>query len=341
MSMILIRSSMTVSILAPDKPLPLVGVTMADSTTVIEGSATVGFNDPAGIKVYDSMSGETVIVTDQHHNQVVQLRNMDSILKNASVLVDLASVNDNFNKPTDVFLDTNHLRNNLYVVDSSNDCVWLFSSTQSLSPQPTVAAGVLNSPGSTVYKLDTPRGAWVDSQENLYVLDTKNHRVILWAAHATSGVMIAGSGSGGSSSWNLKNPLGLFFDEAHSHLYVADTDNHRIQLFIMIGTPPFEGITVAGGNGAGADADQLEKPSSLWVSSRTGFIYVSDTRNNRVQRWRRNETSSVTVAGDSSGSAGSDDMRLDTPAGLVVNRMESRLFVCDANNRRIQRFDLF
>ena len=44
------------------------------------------------------------------------------------------------------------------------------------------------------------------------------------------------------------------------------------------------GLIVAGGNGIGKNANQLENPGKIFVDD-TGNIYVADTYNNRIQKW--------------------------------------------------------
>ncbi|CAF4281620.1 unnamed protein product [Rotaria sp. Silwood2] len=49
------------------------------------------------------------------------------------------------------------------------------------------------------------------------------------------------------------------------------------------------GVTVAGGNGAGSAANQLNYPRSVAVTS-SGDVYVADTSNNRIQLWKLGAT---------------------------------------------------
>ena len=59
---------------------------------------------------------------------------------------------------------------------------------------------------------------------------------------------------------------------------------------------PGAGVTVAGGNGQGAAANQLNEGLAVAVDA-TGNVYVADANNYRVQRWAPGATSGVTVAG--------------------------------------------
>lgn len=55
------------------------------------------------------------------------------------------------------------------------------------------------------------------------------------------------------------------------------------------------GTMVAGGNGAGSAADQLNAPSDIKVSA-TGAMYITDLSNGRIQKWDPGATQGTTVA---------------------------------------------
>jgi DNA-binding beta-propeller fold protein YncE len=138
----------------------------------------------------------------------------------------------------------------------------------------------------------------------------------------------------------LYSPCDIFLDEDNSLLYVADLSNNRIQVFHLNGTPPYNGTTVAGGNGPGSGSHQLNGPAGVWASSKTGAIYIADTFNSRIQKWSKGATSGVTLAGSPYGNAGSNSTMLNSPTGLSINANETRMYVADSRNGRIQRFDL-
>ncbi|CAF4267236.1 unnamed protein product, partial [Adineta steineri] len=85
-------------------------------------------------------------------------------------------------------------------------------------------------------------------------------------------------------------------------LYVTDTGNHRIMKFPSGSTSATYGTVVAGGNGAGSGANQLNNPRSILVDSQ-GTLYISDGDNNRVQRWLQNAKSGTTIVGGTKGTA--------------------------------------
>ena len=307
--------------------------------TPIQGSALDGLEYPVGVTVYDGDLGEELIIVDTIKNQLVHVSNIESMSRNVSLLIYNWNNGNQFFAPLYSFLDKAH-QNNLYVSDALNARVMLFPSMQTISPPPQAVAGTPGASGVGLSALTAPAGIAVDSQQNLYIADTYNHRVVFWQPNSTFGILIAGTGSPANDSWSLNYPRGLFLLESRSILYVADSENHRIQSYALNGSPPYEGITVAGGGGVGAGNHQLNQPADVWVSRITGTIFIADTSNSRIQRWSPAATSGVTLAGDSNGVAGMSDARLSYPNGLTINRNETRLYVSDSGNQRVQRFDL-
>jgi hypothetical protein len=108
----------------------------------------------------------------------------------------------------------------------------------------------------------------------------------MWAPGATTGTTAAGGNGKGSAANQLDGPAGIALDGA-GNLYVADAwpltryhtgANHRVQRFAPGSST---GVTVAGGNGAGAAQDQLDDPND--VALHDGHLYIADTLNDRVQ----------------------------------------------------------
>lgn len=102
-------------------------------------------------------------------------------------------------------------------------------------------------------------------------------------AGASSWTLLAGSatGVGGSTSTLLNYPHNAVADSS-GNLYVADTSNHRIQLFLA---GQSNATTIAGvTNSPGCTTTQLYEPYYILLNSQ-GSLYVGDTNNNRVQKF--------------------------------------------------------
>jgi sugar lactone lactonase YvrE len=94
------------------------------------------------------------------------------------------------------------------------------------------------------------------------------------------------------------------------------------------------GTTVAGGHGAGGNADQLSNPTGVYVTA-NGVVYVADYDNHRVQRWDVGATSGVTVAGGNG--SGVSGTQLNHPFGIFVDG-SGAVYIADAGNHRIQKW---
>jgi DNA-binding beta-propeller fold protein YncE len=95
----------------------------------------------------------------------------------------------------------------------------------------------------------------------------------------TAGVASLVFGSAGSGDGEFNNPNGIAVDTDGS-IYVADSSNHRIQVFDSTGAF----VDKWGSNGSGDG--EFNAPVGIAVSG--GYVYVTDAGNNRVQvRHRR------------------------------------------------------
>jgi sugar lactone lactonase YvrE len=313
------------------------GTTIADNNTVISHSPTIGLSYPYSIIVNETIDN-SIIVANSGDAQVIRFYDNGLTINNVSLLAQNWSGYNSF-LPVHASVGPNE-KSNLYVSDVLNSCIIKIFNMQVISPLPIIVAGVKGSSGTETNYLHYPTGIAVDSNENLYITDSANHRVMLWPPNSTNGNIIAGTGTAGSDSFSLNYPEGIFLDEDNSYIYIADTENNRIQRFSLLGRLPNNGTTVAGGNGLGFTNKQLYFPSNVYVSKKTKALYISDTKNNRIQRWNPGGQSGVTIAGDLNGNPGSNATMLSTPIGIALNDEETFLYIADADNNRIQRFQI-
>ena len=148
----------------------------------------------------------------------------------------------------------------------------------------TVVAGG-NGAGTGITQLNRPYSFAFDSLSNSFlIVNAGSHHVVRWIFGATSWTLIAGTtGVSGSSSTTLFNPLGIALDYMQN-IYVADSDNHRIQFFLA---GKSNGTTIAGITGSsGIAANQLNAPYWAIVDDELNLL-VADISNNRVQRFQR------------------------------------------------------
>jgi sugar lactone lactonase YvrE len=88
------------------------------------------------------------------------------------------------------------------------------------------------------------------------------------------------------------------------------------------------------GNGYGSKPDQLKFPEGLFIEPKTQIIYVTDAGNNRVQKIYPNGKV-ATAAGQTDGSAGSSQKKLESPIRTFADENEN-VYVADWHNQRIQ-----
>ena len=149
----------------------------------------------------------------------------------------------------------------------------------------TVVAGG-NGQGRNNTQLYNPIRVYFDSLSNsLVITNHASHSIVRWALGDNHWTLLAGDPAGvvGSNSTQLRFPMDVTFDPM-GNMYVADKDNHRIQLF-MVGQS--EGITIAGiTNVFGNSSTLLYQPWSVKLDNQLN-LYVADSRNHRIQKFVR------------------------------------------------------
>ena len=115
-------------------------------------------------------------------------------------------------------------------------------------------AGTGNS-GSQINQVANPWHLTLDSSGALYVADSGNNRISKWTGGSLTPTIVAGqaSASSGSGSASLNQPYGIYVDP-NKNIYVADTNNHRVQFW---SNGASTGITVAGVNGKKTEKKDL------------------------------------------------------------------------------------
>ena len=218
----------------------------------------------------------------------------------------------------------------IYVSDYYNNRV------QKFPPGSTSATNGVTIAGGNGGGLLSPEGVTGDAAGNIYVADAGNYRIQMFPAGSTSstnGTTVAGGNGQGSAANQLNLPWSLAVD-AGGNLYVSDEINDRIQMFPAGSTSATNGITVAGGNGHAAGADQLSYPSGIYLNS-ANELYVLDYGNYRVQKFPAGSTSAthgVTVAGGNGSGHAINQMGASLGIALDSN---SHIFIFDADNYRV------
>jgi hypothetical protein len=179
-----------------------------------------------------------------------------------------------FSNPTNFYVDDT---GNIYVTDAGNNRIqkWTPNSTTGI----TVAGG--NGIGSTANQLNYPRAVFVDEVGNIYVNDANNNRIQKWTPNTGTGVTVLQ----GTAYNYIGNSYGLFVDSNTTIYLMQDASNvgdKRVAKWI---SGAASGITIAGGNGTGTAANQLNNPQNFMLDAK-GNLYIADTGNYRVQKYQ-------------------------------------------------------
>jgi len=113
---------------------------------------------------------------------------------------------------------------------------------------------------------------------SLLIANFGSHTIVCWT-------LVAGNinGTSRSSTALLNGPVGITLDPT-GKVYVADSNNHRVQLFL---TNQSTGITIAGVTGVlGSNTALLNYPFWPLLNNQLN-LYVKDYLNHRVQKFNR------------------------------------------------------
>nr|MBC7245839.1 6-bladed beta-propeller [Chloroflexota bacterium] len=182
--------------------------------------------------------------------------------------------------------------------------------------------------GTGAGQFNDPKGIAVDEQGNVYVVDTRNHRVQVFD---NAGRYVRGWGRQGDGAGEFQEPWGIAVDKG-GDVYVADTWNHRIQKFDREGRFVKQWGVFGDTGGVLGATDVFYGPRDIEVDGE-GKLLVSDTGNKRVLKF----TTEGEFVGQWGG-GGSLSGQMREPCGLAVDG-GGNVYVADVWNERIQKFD--
>jgi hypothetical protein len=174
-------------------------------------------------------------------------------------------------------------------------------------------------------------GLFVDINNTLYCSLANLNQVVTKSLDDSSNTLriVAGTGCYGSASTMLRSPNGIFVD-INFKLYVADSNNNRIQLFR---SGQLNATTLAGNGAPGTIT--LSYPTSV-VLDVDGYLFIVDRNNHRIIG--SGPTGFRCVIG-CSGARGSASNQLYFPQTMAFDSY-GNIFVTDTDNSRIQKFIL-
>jgi len=136
--------------------------------------------------------------------------------------------------------------------------------------------------GSVPTEFNEPHAVAMNSDGDLVIVDTGNHRVQLCpgASPGSACETVAGTGESGGGADELDFPLDVAIDAAGDYV-IVDHANHRVQR-CSAASPGAACQTIAGTGGRG-DGNALNSPVGVTINA-DGDVLVADSGNDRIVR---------------------------------------------------------
>ncbi len=238
---------------------------------------------------------------------------------------------------------------NIYIADTHNNVIRevLASSGNIVTIAGTGLAG-FSGEGSTATSaaLNYPAAVAVDSNGNVYIADTNNHRIR--KIIGTTIYTVAGNGeqgyagdTGPATAASLDSPNGVAVDAAFN-IYIGDTHNQLVRMVTWANghISTLAGTGVKGYNGEGtATAIELARPRGVAVDS-SNNVYVADSDNNLIRSISGGNVN--TIAGNgrqgfSGDGSAATSASLDTPDAVGVSG--TTLLFSDTGNDVVRKLN--
>ena len=277
--------------------------------TTVAGDGNAAFAGDGGLATTASLNVARSVALDRQDNILIadaqnsRIRRVDG----ATGVITTVAGNGSFgfsgdggpatsaalNSPRGLDLDS---QGNIFIADRANNRVRkVDASTGVISTVAGDGTPAFSGDGgqATSASLNSFRGVGLDSQGNLFIADTENHRIR--RVDAATGVIttVAGdgnpaySGDGGqATSASLNSPRGVVVDIA-GNLFIADRDNNRIRKVDastgVITTAAGDGTSGFSGDGGPATSASLSVPIHVALDAQ-GNLFIADTGNQRIRK---------------------------------------------------------
>ncbi|GFR79464.1 tripartite motif-containing protein [Elysia marginata] len=163
-----------------------------------------------------------------------------------------------------------------------------------------------------------PQGSSNSNTASVYVSTPRNR-------YNQKGSSMCQFGQRGNDLGELTCPRGVAASPMDDKIYIADSNNHRVQVFSN------RGVFVKTFGRHGQDEGEFDYLAGIAVNG-LGQVIIADRYNHRVQIFDRNG-----VFQRAFGSEGCDPGHLNYPWGVACDNM-GFIYVCDKENNRIQVF---
>jgi hypothetical protein len=196
----------------------------------------------------------------------------------------------------------------------------------------------------TAAKFNQPSGLATDAGGNIFVADTKNHRIRRIALDGTvttfAGTGVAGFADGAGAGAQFNEPTSLVFGSTGT-LYVADSLNHRIRVITLGGdVSTYSGTGEANFTDGVAIAARFNTPCGVAIDG-ADVLYVADRENHRIRKVATDGSVSTLagtgVAGTTNGAG--NVAQFNKPSGIAVDAA-GNVFVTETTSHAVRKVAL-
>jgi len=318
--------------------------TVAGSGTAgfAEGTGTAAqFNQPYGVAI-DRSNNLYVADTNNHRIRAISPQGVVSTFAGTGTQgsVDSGRADSEFNQPYDILIGTD---GTLYVADTWNHRIRTISLLGAVRTLAGSGRDFIDGTG-TAAGFRHPYGMAIDTQRNLYVADSQNHRIRKVTPQGVVSTIAGNSGGfldGTGTDARFYAPNGVAID-TEGNLYVADYNNHRIRKISPEGVvSTFAGSGERGvADGQGSQA-QFNWPNSIAMDAADN-LYVVDNGSHRIRRVTPQGLVSTIAGGGIEGDYANGPgklARFNRPRGIAIDT-DGNLYVADTYNHRIRKIAL-
>ena len=243
---------------------------------------------------------DELLVCDYHNHKVVVF---NSELQYSHSIGGQGEGHGKFQSPSGIAVDdTGHL----FIADQGNNCIQKFNIDGSFICQ-------FGMHGNSEGQFNSPHGLVISKTGRLHVCDRGNHRIQVIEDH--NFVLLFGKHGSGPGSFYM--PSSVTFNNLETQLFVADSYNHRIQLF----TPNGQFVSLFNLIGA---PNNINYPYSIYFTLDCHLLITSQS-DNVLMVVKEDGTFVCAINGNGC---------FDLPAG-VITRHNGQIVVSGWNNNKL------
>ena len=168
--------------------------------------------------------------------------------------------------------------------------------------------------------MNTPRGVAMDATGSIYIVDCVNHRILKFDCNY---YLILKK----QHNVKLDYPFGICIVD--KHIYVADRDNHHVQVFTL----DLQHVSVF--QEYVGNTQILYSPVGIAFDNKEEIFYVADEGNNSVNKFDKK----YKYIGTITSTKGKEHLRLGKMRGIAVSSRRKVVFVTEPKKDRILCFN--